>query len=159
MPTRSRASTSRLAEFVQMRDREHAAQLLEAGGIPLQKRVQNGFRIAVGMEAMARLLQLGAQFQVVIDFAVEDDGGVAVVGVKRLVAGFQIEDLEAGGSQRAGSGFVDTLLVWSAMDQCRRSFGNPLWARQSALMCETNYPAHDFLAWSLRKPGERLTLC
>ena len=133
-----------------MRDGEHAAQLLEAGGIPLQKRVQNGFRIAVGVEAVARFFQLGAEFQVVVDFAVEDDGRIAVVRLKRLVAGFQIENLEPGGSQRAGSGFVDTLLVRSAMDQCRRSFGNPLWARQSALMCETNYPAHDFLAWGLR---------
>ncbi len=79
MPTRSRASTRRRLEFGPDGDGEHAAQLLKAAGVPLQKRVQNGFGVAVRVEAVAQLLQLGPDFQVVVDFAVEDDDGVAVV--------------------------------------------------------------------------------
>ena len=95
---------------------------------------------------MPGFLQFGTKFEVVVDLAVEDDDGVAVVGANGLVAGFQVEDLQAGCAQRAGSRFVDALLVRTAMDQGRRGRCDPLRTRQSVLMCETNYSAHDVLA-------------
>ena len=67
------------AEFVQMRDREHAAQLLETGGVPLQESMQNGLGIAVGVERVPGFLQFGTKFQVVVNLAVEDDDGVPVI--------------------------------------------------------------------------------
>ena len=95
---------------------------------------------------MAETLEFAPQFEVVIDFAVEDDGRIAVVGANGLVAGLQVKDLQAGCAERTRSGFVDALLVRTAMDKGRRGRCYPLRTRQSIFMCETNYPAHDVLA-------------
>src|SRR5580658_249186 len=69
---------------------------------------------------MADLFQLGAQFQVIVDFAVEDDKGVAIGRKDWLVAALEVNNFQAGGAERADFGLEDTLLVRSAMDQGRR---------------------------------------
>ena len=66
--------------FGPQRDGKHAAQAGKATGIPLEKGGQNRFGVAVRVETMAELFQFGAQFQVVVNFAVEDDDRVAVGG-------------------------------------------------------------------------------
>ena len=60
-------------------DGEHAAQPLEARGVPFQECVENGFSVAMGMKAMSGFFELGADLKMVVDLAVEDDGGVAVI--------------------------------------------------------------------------------
>ena len=46
--------------------------------VPLQKGVQNRFRVAVRLEAVPERFQFLPQLQVVINFAVEGDDGVAI---------------------------------------------------------------------------------
>ena len=53
------------------------------------------------MKPMAQFLQLGAHFEVVIDFAVEDDDRVAIFGRDGLIAVFEIEDFQPRRAQRA----------------------------------------------------------
>ena len=79
--------------------------------------MQNRLGIAVAVETVAQRFQLLAQLQMVVDFAVEDDDGVAVVGLDGLVAACQIDDLQAGRAQRAEIGTEDALLVGSAMGE------------------------------------------
>ena len=69
---------------------------------------------------MAERFQFGAQFQVIVDFTVEDDNGVAVGRKDRLVAAFQVNNFQARGAQGADFGLEDTLLVRAAMDEGRR---------------------------------------
>ena len=47
--------------------------MLEAGRIPLEKGVEHDFGVAMSMKLMAEGFELVANFDVVIDFAVEDD--------------------------------------------------------------------------------------
>ena len=69
---------------------------------------------------MAERFQFGAQFQVIVDFAVEDDYGVAVRRKDRLIAAFQVNNFQAGGAERAYFGLENALLVGAAMDKGRR---------------------------------------
>ncbi len=62
------------------RHREHPAQPRETLRVPLQERIQNRFGVAAGAEAISALFQFPAQFQVIVDLAVEDDDGVAILG-------------------------------------------------------------------------------
>ncbi len=70
----------------------------------------------MGAEAIAKLLQFTAQFEMIIDFAVEDDDGVAIVRYYRLISAFDIDNLEARRAQRNGFGFKNSLLVRTAVD-------------------------------------------
>src|SRR5208283_146636 len=54
------------------RDCKHAAQSGEGIGVPLEECVEYGFCVAVRLKAMAQALQLGAQFQMVVDLSIED---------------------------------------------------------------------------------------
>ncbi len=77
---------------------EHSPQLRERVDVPFEKGAQNRFRVATGIEHVAALLQLAAQFGVVVNFAVEDEDGVAVVAEHGLAAVIEIDDLEAHGA-------------------------------------------------------------
>ena len=126
MPMRSRASTSRLLRFRPQRRREHAAHPREAVRVPLQERAQHRFRVAMRPEPMPQRLQFVADFAVVVDFAVERDGGVAVVADDRLVAAGQIDDLQAHRAQGRDAAFEDAVLVGPAMvERFRDPVGNP----------------------------------
>ncbi len=81
------------------------------------------------VEAVPQLLELGTDFEVVIDFAVEDDDGVAIGRLDRLVAAGYVENRQPGSAQGAVGGLMHTLLVWSAMDQRGRGFRNPFRTR------------------------------
>ena len=78
---------------------------------------------------MAARRQFVAQLEVVIDLAVEDDGGVAVVAVDGLVAALQVDDLEPHRAQADMRRMIDTILVGPAVGQRQRQaadtiFGN-----------------------------------
>src|ERR1700730_3201635 len=79
------------------RQREHSPHPGEAPGIPLLESVKHRFGIAQGMKKMTPAAPLLAQLGVVIDFAVEDKDGVAIVALHRLVAAFKIDDPKANG--------------------------------------------------------------
>ena len=67
--------------------------------VPFEKGVQHGFGVGVRNETVAERFQLGAQFQVVVDFAVEDDHGIAIVRKDGLVAAFEVNNFQARGAQ------------------------------------------------------------
>ena len=113
MPIRSRASTSRCSLLLQIGNRKHASQPLETVGIPLKKCLKNGFRIAVGLKAAAERFEFAADLKVIIDFTVENDHGVAIFGKNRLIARRQVNNLEAGCTERAGSRSKHSLLIRS----------------------------------------------
>jgi len=118
--------------FSPERDGEHAAEAGEALGVPFKKSVENGFGVGVRNETMAERFQFGAQFQVVVDFAVEDDYGVAIRREDGLVAAFEVDNFQARGAEGADFGAEDALLVRAAMDESRRGapdavgFGRPI---------------------------------
>ena len=53
--------------------------------------------------------------QMVVDLAVERDGGVAIVADDRLIAAGQIDDLQSDGAQSCFAALENPLLVRSAM--------------------------------------------
>jgi hypothetical protein len=96
-------------------DREHAAKPGKAGGVPFEKAVQHGFGVGAGVEAVAARFEFRAHFQMVVNFAVEDDDGIAIRGENRLVAGIEVDDFQAGGAERDEVSLEHTLLVGAAM--------------------------------------------
>ena len=58
--------------------------------------------------------------RMIVDFAVEDDYGVAVCREDGLIAAFQVNNFQASGAERAYFGSEDALLVRAAMDEGRR---------------------------------------
>ena len=97
--------------------RKHAAHAAKAVGVPFQKGVQHDFRVAVAGETMAPLLQLAAQLAMVINFAVVNQGEIAIVAVHRLLAGDEIDDGEPHRAEGDVISLENALLVGSAMNQ------------------------------------------
>ena len=65
---------------------------------------------------MTAPFELRAQFQVVVNLAVEDDYSVAVFGNDRLAAGIEIDDLQPRRAERNGARFENALLVGAAVN-------------------------------------------
>ena len=86
------------------------------------RRARFRFRsIALGAEAVAATLQFRADLAMIVDFSVENDGRVAVAADYRLVAAFQVDDLEPNGAQSRLAALEKPLLVRSPVVQ---RFGN-----------------------------------
>ncbi len=141
IPMRSRASTSRRSRLAPQRHREHPAQPREAVRVPLEERVQNRFGVAVGAEAMSALFQFAAQFQVIVDLAVEDDDGVAILGQDGLIAALHVDDLQPRRAQRDSLGLKDALLVRAAMDDARNRILDSAGRRGAASVCKAGNAA------------------
>ena len=58
---------------------------------------------------MSALFQFAAQFQVIVNLAVEDNDGVAILGYDGLIAALDVDDLQPRRAQRDGLGFKDAL--------------------------------------------------
>ena len=82
---------------------KHAAQPAETLRVPFEKSAKNRLRIAVRVKSMTQLLQLGTDFEMVIDLSIEDDNRVAVFSGDGLIAVFEINNFQARGAQRAKS--------------------------------------------------------
>src|SRR5580658_3826968 len=86
---------------------------------------------------MAERFQFGAQFQVIVDFAVEDDYGIATRRKDGLVAAFEVNNFQSGGAQGANFGAEDALLIRAAMNEGRRSAPDTIWIGRPIFMRET----------------------
>ena len=64
---------------------------------------------------MAQIFQLGAQFEVIVNLAVEDDSPVTILGENGLVAQLEVDDFQARSAEGKEIRGKDTLLVWSAV--------------------------------------------
>ena len=127
--------------FCPQSDREHAAQAGETLRVPFEKRVQHGFGVGMRNETMTKRFQLGAQFQVIVNFAVEDDHGIAILREDWLVAAFQVNNFQARGAQGANFGSEDALLVRAAMNERRRGAPDAVWIGRPIFMCKTSNTA------------------
>jgi hypothetical protein len=87
---------------------------------------------------MAKLLQFTSEFLVVVNFAIEYDGYIAVFGQNGLVAAVEVDDPQPRGAHGAEARLKDTLLVRSAMSQCGRGAGNASRIRHPTFVCESN---------------------
>ena len=121
---------------------EHPAEPAKRIDVPFKKRVQNGFGVAARVEPVARPLQVPAQLHMVVDLAVEDQNGVAIVAGHGLVAVLQIDDLEPNGAQRNVARFPHALLIGAAMDQRSSDLPDPVRIRAFLEMCKSGDPAH-----------------
>src|ERR1700682_418532 len=73
-------------------EREHPSKSLHACGAPRLPSVYDYLGIALGVEYMTERGQLGNQLHEVIDFPVEDDDDAAILVVKRLLTGCDVND-------------------------------------------------------------------
>jgi hypothetical protein len=124
------------------RHREHAAQSREARRIPLQEGLQDDFRIAMGPEPAAELLQFVSKLAVIVNFPVKNNCAIAVFAINGLIPALQIDDFQADGPERNEGRFMRALLVGSAMDQgARDACDAPLFGRMINVG-ESRYTAH-----------------
>src|SRR5215813_5492430 len=77
--------------------------------------VNDGFGVAVGVEGVAQFFELLAEFEIVVDLAVEDDPRAAVLIVNGLLAALQIDDGEAAHGHADRTIYVAAVLVGTAM--------------------------------------------
>jgi len=103
------------------------------------------FSITVSLKAVTEGFEFAADLKMVINFAVEDDYGVAIFGKNRLIPGCQVNNLEARSTERAGSRLKYTLLIWSAMNKgiCRIPYALWIWA--PIFGCESNNATQVFM--------------
>jgi hypothetical protein len=69
------------------------------------------------VKTVSALLQLDPQFRMVVDFAVEGDDDVAILGHYGLIAPAEVDDFEPRRAQRGRLRLENALLVGSAMNQ------------------------------------------
>jgi len=125
---------------------EHAAQPGKAGLALFLVEPQQDFRIALGAEAMAPVLEPGAQFPKIIDFPVEDEGDAAVLGHHGLMSGRgQILDGQPGHAEHGPARARNPPVVGTAMAHGRHHgrHGVPVRRRRSAACpCKAANTAH-----------------
>jgi hypothetical protein len=126
---------------------EHAAQAGETVCVPFKKRVEHSFGVAMRLEAVTARLECLANFEVVINLSVEDDRGVAILRVDRLIAPRQVDDLETCCTERAALRLVKTLLIRSAMQQGVGRLPDALRTGRPRFSCESDYAAQFALAF------------
>lgn len=74
------------------------------------------FGIGVGAEVVAAGFEAGAEFEVVVDFAVEDDLEVAVLVGDGLPAAFEVDDGEAEVAEGGGAFLEVAVAVGAAVE-------------------------------------------
>jgi hypothetical protein len=92
----------------------------------------------VGLKAVAKRFEVVADLKVIIDFTVENDHAVAIFGKNWLIPGRQVNNLETGCTERAGSRLKHSLLIRSAMNEGIRCTPYALLIRAPVLRCESN---------------------
>ena len=122
-------------------DAEHAAHPAKALRIPFKEGMEYGLGIAMGMETVAKAFEFPTQLEVVIDFAVEDDDGIAITREERLVARSEVENLQSGCAHRTQARVENSLLVGSAMRQGSGGGANPIRIGGPALLCKASNAA------------------
>src|SRR6185436_17533388 len=81
------------------REGKHPAQVFWTVSAKLVVGMNDGFGVAVGVERVAKVFQLLAQLEIVVDLAVEDDPRGSIPIVNGLLAALEIDDREAAHGQ------------------------------------------------------------
>ncbi len=132
------------------RYRKHSAQPRKAFRVPLDECAQHRLSIRVAAEAMPARFQFAAQFEVIVDFAVERDHVRGVFADDRLIAAVQVDNFQAGGAQRDHRGLKDALLVRSTVDQAIHRAVDAVRIRYVFLVGETGDAAQNSLPRALK---------
>ena len=104
------------------REREHAAEALDARVSPLLVAVHDDFRVGVRPEPVPAALELGAQRRKVVDLAVEDDPHRVVFVRQRLLAGGDVDDAQPAVGEADAFAEIEAVGVRAAMgDRSRPS--------------------------------------
>src|SRR5574341_508975 len=82
----------RLGTLIPNRERKHAAQMLWAIGAILFVSGNDRFRVAIGIELVAKLLELLAQLAIVVNLSIENDPFRAIAAMNWLLPGCQIDN-------------------------------------------------------------------
>src|SRR5580700_11046666 len=93
------------------------------------------------MKPVPQLLELPAQFQVIVNFPVEDNCGVAVIGNDGLVSALQVDNFQARRTHRKDARSEHSALIGSAMGQRSGSVFYALRFGRPIFMCKPGYPA------------------
>ena len=96
----------------------------------------------MGPEAVAERFERLTDLEMIVDFAIEDDGGIAIIGNDGLIAGREVNNLEAGCAQRAVRRAKDSTLVGSAMMQGAGGLADALRPGIPRFGRITDYAAH-----------------
>ena len=104
-----------LVPHVPDREREHAAQMVDAPRAVVLVEVDDRFGVAVGAERVAGAHELLVQLLVVVNLAVEHDADRAVLVEDRLLAAFEVDDAEPAHAERDAVVDVDALFVGTAV--------------------------------------------
>ncbi len=115
LPTRSRARNSSCVALVPDREGKHAAQVFRTVSAVLIVSVNDRFGVAVGVEGVTEFFEFLAQFEIVVDLAVENDPGGAILVVDGLLPAFQVDDGEAAHGEADRAVDVKTVVVRPAM--------------------------------------------
>jgi hypothetical protein len=109
--------------------------------IPLNKSVQDRFRIGMRMKPVPQLLKLAPQFEMIVNFPIEDNRRVAIIGNDGLVSTLKINNFQARRAHGKHAGAKNSALVRPAMRQSRSGSFNALRFGRPIFMCKAGYPA------------------
>ena len=87
---------------------------------------------------MTESFQFGSQLSMVVDFAIEHDGDVAIFRENGLATGTEIDNFEPGRSERAEARLKHTLLVGAAVKQCGGRIPNAIGLRRPMFVGEAD---------------------
>ena len=105
----------RFRAFIPNRKSKHPPQVLWTISSPLVVGVNDSFSVTVGIELVAELFELLAQFAIVVDLAVENNPRRAVLIMNRLLSVCEIDDREPPHRQSHPIAEIETVIVRTTM--------------------------------------------
>src|SRR5208282_604497 len=105
--------------FIQQNESEHPDKIVKQSVALLLVKMHQDFAIAVSLKAVPLVHELGAQFDVVVNFAVADHPHRSIFVTQRLPAAFEVDDRQSRGSEQAMplQSLLAALVVRTAMSQ------------------------------------------
>src|SRR5688572_4358509 len=156
----------RLRRLVPHGQAEHALEILEGVAATHLPGVDDGLRVRAGPEDVAGGGETAGQLTVVVDLAVEDDPRAAVLAGHRLMAGVEIDDVEAPDAEPGRPADDEAGTVRTTMGETighrfeNRLVGPPVGARQDVAHDATHerYSTPCIALYSTRTGGLRRAL-
>ena len=102
--------------------------------------MNDSFSVAVGIELVAELFELLAQFAIVVDLAVENNPGRAVLIMNRLLSVREVDDREPSHGQAHAIAEIETVVVRTTMPNRLVHAREQLAINRSAVF--VNYPCN-----------------
>src|SRR2546421_5117771 len=117
--------------------------------------MNDGFSVAVCIEGVAKLLQLFTKFAVVIDLAIENNPGCAILIVDRLLAAFHIDDRQPSHAQAHTLVEVEAVIIRAAMFYRLAHPGQKRLVHEGAVILDDAYNATHKLTHAVTNTSQR----